>query len=205
MKVELHLHTSRYSACAVASPQELMTECIHCGYEAVYITEHDAVWSARDIDELQSEFPQIKIFGGVELTISYRPLRHLVVLGTNDPQYLQFDDDPAAVLAKARREGHLSVLAHPFRWEDAETALDPQDLPDALEYETCNQAQPRQLQEVQLAADRFKLATVNAGDVHSLEFIDRYWVETNHPIESAKSIRPIVLKGAYRNIAAERL
>ena len=205
MKVELHLHTSRYSACAQASPRELMTRCMHCGYKAVYITEHDAVWSDGEIDELQSEFPQIKIFGGVELTISYLPLRHLIVLGTNDPQYLQFGDDPAAVLAKARREGHLSILAHPFRWEDAETVLDPQDLPDALEYMTCNQTLPRQLQEVQLAADRFKLATVNAGDVHSLEFIDRYWIETNGPIEAADSIRPIVLKGAYRNIAAQRL
>lgn len=205
MKVELHLHTSRYSACARASARELMTRCIHCGYEAVYITEHDAIWSTWEMDELQSEFPWIKIFGGVELTISYEPLRHLIVLGTNDPQYLQFGDDSAAALAKARREGHLSILAHPFRWEDAETVLDPQDLPDALEYVTCNQTLPRQLQEVQQAADRFKLATVNAGDVHSLEFIDRYWIETNHPIETAESIRPIVLKGAYRNMAAQRL
>lgn len=205
MKVELHLHTSRYSACATASARELMARCIHCGYQAVYITEHDAVWGDGEIDELQSEFPRIRIFGGVELTISYLPLRHLIVLGTNDPQYLQFGDDPAAVLAKARREGHLSILAHPFRWEDAETALDPQDLPDALEYATCNQIQPRQLQEVQLAADRFKLATVNAGDVHALEFIDRYWIETNNPIETAESIRPIVLEGAYRNMGAEHL
>lgn len=205
MKVELHLHTSRYSACAQASPSELMTRCMHCGYKAVYITEHDAVWSGRQIDELQGRFPWIKIFAGVELTISYEPLRHLVVLGTNDPQYLELGDDPAAVLAKARREGHLTILAHPFRWESAETVLDPQDLPDALEYVTCNQTLPGQLHEVELAADRFKLAAVNSGDVHAPDFIDRYWIETYRPIQSGGDIRRIVLKGAYRNVVAERL
>ena len=203
MKVELHLHTSRYSVCAENSPRELMTQCMYCGYKAVYITEHDAIWSVWEIDELQSEFPWIKIFSGVELTISYKPLRHLVVLGTNDPQYLEFGDDPAAALAKARREGHLTILAHPFRWENAETVIDPQNLPDALEYVTCNQTLPGQLHEVELSADRFKLATVNTGDVHSLDFINRYWIETNRAVESALDIRKIVMEGAYQNVVAE--
>ena len=204
MKVELHLHTSRYSACAAASPRKLMSRCVHCSYEAVYITEHDAVWGAREIDELQSEFPQIRIFAGVELTISYRPLRHLLVLGTNDPQYLGLGDDLAAVLAKARREGHLSILAHPFRWESAETVLDPQDLPDALEYATCNQPLARHLEEARAAAEKFNLPIVNSGDVHALDFINRYWIETDRPIESAGDIRQIVLEKAYRNVVAER-
>ncbi len=205
MKVELHLHTSRYSACSDASPRELMSQCVYCGYQAVYITEHDAVWNAREIDELQSKFPQIKIFAGVELTICYRPLQHLVVLGTNDPQYVQIGDDMEAAVAKARREGHLSILAHPFRWESAETFLDPQNLPDALEYATCNQPLARHLREVRAAAEKFMLPTVNTGDVHALDFIDRYWIETHRPIETAGDIRQIVLEGAYRNVVAEHL
>ncbi len=45
MKVELHLHTTRYSGCAVATGGELMERMVEIGYEAVFITEHDAVWS----------------------------------------------------------------------------------------------------------------------------------------------------------------
>ena len=65
MKVELHLHTFRYSGCSTATPQQLMAELIRCGYEAVYITEHDTMWSDWEIDNLQKEFPQIRIFPGV--------------------------------------------------------------------------------------------------------------------------------------------
>jgi hypothetical protein len=169
----------------------------------VYITEHDAVWSAREIDELQREFPQIRIFAGVELTISFRPLQHLIVLGTNDPQYLDLGEELAGALAKARREGHLSILAHPFRWESAETVLDPQNLPDALEYATCNQPLARHLRVVEAAAERFNLPIVNSGDVHALDFVNRYWIETDRSIEAAGDIRQIVLEGAYRNVVAE--
>ena len=41
MKVELHLHTSRYSLCAVDSPAQMMLRYIDAGYQAVYITEHE--------------------------------------------------------------------------------------------------------------------------------------------------------------------
>ncbi|MCK4276836.1 MAG: PHP domain-containing protein, partial [Phycisphaerae bacterium] len=129
MKTELHLHTTRYSGCALNGPHELLGRCADCGYEAVYITEHDAVWADREIDELQSQSPRIRIFSGVELTVGLRPLLHLLVLGTNDPAYLKFGRDPTAVIEKARHEGHLTILAHPCRWEDAQAVLDPEGLP----------------------------------------------------------------------------
>ena len=58
MKVELHLHTSRYSACAVCRPAEMMNGLIARGYEAVYITEHDAVWETAELNDLRRQFPQ---------------------------------------------------------------------------------------------------------------------------------------------------
>jgi len=139
MKVELHLHTSRYSGCAVNSPEEMMTGLIAAGYEAVFITEHAAVWPIEELDELRGKFPQLRIFGGVEL---YVGSHHLLVLGTSDASYLDICDDAPAVLEKARRASHLTVLAHPFRWEEGFEMLYESLRPDAIEYCTCNHDRP---------------------------------------------------------------
>ena len=202
MKVELHLHTDRYSACSVAAPDELMTELVALGYGAVYITEHNTLWSEGEIAELQAAHPQLRIFPGVELTVANEPLEHLLVLGTTDREYLQLDD-PADVLDKARSAGDLTILAHPFRF-DAGAALVSERhlLPDALEYCSCNQ--PPSLGEYaeRLAAEH-GLALVNAGDSHALDFLGRYWIETDRELRDPRDIREVVLKGEYVNRRAK--
>lgn len=194
MKVELHLHTSRYSGCAINSPEEMMRGLIDAGYDAAYITEHDAVWSTDEIAELQRLFPQIRVFPGVELSLD---AQHLLVLGTTDPKYLSLEE-VEDVLRTARRDGHLTVLAHPFRWSGGSLMLEKGLLPDALEWFTNNQRG--------LAADtasdtaaEFHLAPVNGGDVHALEMIGHYWIETHQPVVQADDIRRIVLAGEYDN------
>ena len=49
MKVELHLHTSRHSPCARHRPEELLTRLVATGYDAVYLTEHDALWGEGEL------------------------------------------------------------------------------------------------------------------------------------------------------------
>src|SRR5689334_12978294 len=97
MKVELHLHTMRYSVCAVTPPSQLLAWAVELGYGCVHITEHDTVWSDAELEAIRREFPQLKIMPGVELSL---PEGHLVVLGTNDPAYLR-TKDPAEILAMA--------------------------------------------------------------------------------------------------------
>jgi len=198
MKVELHLHTSRYSACSTAGPGELLTALVQAGYDAVYITEHDAVWRAYEIADLQDDFPQIRIFGGVELMIGGSITQHLIILGTTDPQYVSIRNDVQQVLAKARAEGHLAILAHPFRWEGSGLILKPGSLPDAIEYHTCNH-DPICAERSLKASLELELPLVNAGDVHALDFVNRFWIQTRKPIKQADDIRRIVLDGEYEN------
>src|SRR5512133_3603561 len=122
MKVELHLHTSRYSGCAGNTPAEMMEALIAAGYSAVFITEHSVVWPQREIDELQKAFPQIRIFGGVELSFGTDSAQHLLILGTSDMNYLTCKT-PADAISRARAEGNLAILAHPFRWPGGDAAL----------------------------------------------------------------------------------
>lgn len=194
MKAQLHLHTSRYSGCAVNTPDEMMRACLAAGYDAVYVTEHDAVWPDNELDMLRHSFRELRIFPGVELTLDDH---HLLVLGTNDARYLRIGD-AAEVIRRARGEGHLTVLAHPFRWRGAADMLNGPELPDALEWHTPNHL-PDMAVRSEDAAALLRLALINAGDVHSMDMLDTAWIETAHVLDEPGDIREIVLTGAYEN------
>jgi predicted metal-dependent phosphoesterase TrpH len=202
MKVELHCHTARYSQCAVATPHQMMHALIEAGYQAVYITEHDAVWDDWELGDLQKEFGRIRIFPGVELTIGPDNNQHLLVLGANDSGYLALKD-AGAIIAQARRQGHLTVLAHPFRWAGGDQMLRGADLPDAIENLTCNQEEAAS-QDAQKAALRLGLPVVNAGDAHCVDMIGRYWIETDRDLGKADDIAAIIADRAYRNCVRKK-
>jgi len=196
MKVELHLHTNRYSACSINTPETLLGELVRTGYDAVYITEHDAVWSEAEIADLQSEFPQIRIFPGVELTLGRDAAMHLVILGTTDPQYVSMRYDHTSALEKAQSHGHLTILAHPFRWTGGAALLDRWSLPDAIEFRTSNH-DGRMAQQSLIEAERLGIRLVNCGDVHARQMINRFWIETLLPLQQADDIHDIVINGQY--------
>ncbi len=199
MKVELHCHTSRYSACSAYTPEELLAAMVTTGYEAVYFTEHARVWPAERIAELQGQFPTIRIFPGIELVSPENPYEHLLVLGTDDVEYAYLADGGlwADALAKARAENHLTILAHPCRFPGGHEMLDRELIPDAMELWTGNQAQPQMIENTLLLNEQFDLPLVHTGDTHGVDMIDRYWIETDEPLTAADDIREIVLSGAY--------
>ncbi len=201
MKVELHLHTSRYSGCAANTPAEMMEALIAAGYDAVFITEHSVVWPLPEIDELQKAFPQIRIFPGVELSFGTATTQHLLVLGASDASYLACPTAAAAIV-KARAEGNLAILAHPFRWPGGDAALEGPPLPDAIEHRTGNQ-DAKGAHEAVAAAERLGLPLVNSGDSHSVAMINRHWIQTRRPLERATDIRQIILDGDYENCSGE--
>jgi len=200
VKVELHCHTSRYSGCAQATPEEMVQALLDAGYGAVYLTEHDTIWPQTELAALQERFPEIRVFPGVELTVGTACFLHLLVLGTSDPSYLAIRDEKK-VVARAKSDGHLTVLAHGFRPEDAPDAtrlLDAGWRPDAIEYHTSNQDGPC-AEEAAKTAKRLGIPLVNAGDLHSLDTVAKFWIDCAVPIAHPDDIREIVLGGRYRN------
>lgn len=196
MKVELHCHTNRYSACAQTSPEETVEALVEREYQAVYFTEHDAVWPENEIRDINDAYPEIRIFPGLEITLEHGDFQHLIVLGTSNPKYLELAGKPAALIAKARSEGLLTVLAHPFRTEGGHAILDENIEPDAMEFWTCNQKHGLSALAREEAAER-GLPLINAGDVHSTSCMDLFWLETATPIIAATDIRGLVLGRAY--------
>ncbi len=162
------------------------------GYEAVFITEHDTVWSESELADLQSVFPEIRIFGGVELTVDRC---HLQVLGTCDPDYAEMHD-AAAIITKAREDGFATILAHPLRWMGGDEVLACGVFPDALECGTPNHDDFRRKRAIKVC-EQLELAPVFADDVHCEEIIGSYWIETERPLVGPKDIRQILVDRSY--------
>jgi predicted metal-dependent phosphoesterase TrpH len=204
MKIELHLHTNRYSGCAVNTPEEMMAALIDLGYQAVFITEHDAIWPKEDLRELQRKFPAIRIFPGLELTLpNPKKFEHLLILGADDPAFLV--PAPAAeVIARAQERQFVTILAHPFRWDGAGEMLSQGHRPDAVELLTPNHT-PLQAEMARTEAERLGLAGVNAGDAHAVSFLGKYWIETQKPIDSPARLRDALSQGRYENRQAEEI
>jgi len=160
------------------------------------------VWPDDELAQLQAEFPQIKIFPGVELNIGCKSKYHLLVLGTNDPQYTLMKNE-GDVVEKARAEGHLTVLAHPWVYEEGAEKLWSGPLPDAMEGLSNKGGGRISDQEIVKAITRWPVRPlVNASDVHPLSHINRFWIETNRPLVEADDIREIILAGDYtRHVA----
>lgn len=179
-----------------------MSRLIEAGYQAVYIAEHNAIWGADELADLQADFPQIRIFPAVELSDPSMS-QHLLALGATDPAYLHLAGAGLweNVLDLARRQGCLTVLAHPYRFSGGHMMLDKGLLPDAIEHLTGNHDEQMAALTRELA-DEHGLAMVNAGDLHSVKMADRFWIETDRDVPAACDIRPIVLEPAYTNVAA---
>lgn len=201
MKIELHCHTSRYSGCSDARPQAIMEHLIHCGYGAVFITEHDAIWSHWELADLQMDFPELRIFSGMELAVGEDRRSHLLILGTEDRSYQRIPTT-REILQRADEENHLTILAHPFRWAPQPELLEGDVLPDAIEWHTCNHTGelPDKSQE---AALRLSLPLVNAGDTHAPVMANRFWIETAEKIDDPGHLRDLILGGEYKNRQAK--
>jgi predicted metal-dependent phosphoesterase TrpH len=194
MKVEIHSHTDIYSPCSKIPPRELVAMAEASGYDAIFITEHNRVWPGRDLAELREMCESLHIFGGIEISLPER--LDLIVLGAEDPIFETLRT-PQEVLAQACAQGLLTVLAHPFRFNDS--LPDFCRLVDALETRTCNHSVPEQLEAAHEFAQRYHLAEVHSSDAHGLNFMNKFWIETRVPFRTPQDFRNLILSGHYEN------
>lgn len=115
MFIDLHVHTSRYSGCARNTPEEMVTAAIAAGLDGMVITEHEVMWERQELAALQSQFPQIKLFRGVEITNGYGD--DFLIYGVDDPRVYSLEHGIANMIQSVQEAGGAVTLAHPFRFE----------------------------------------------------------------------------------------
>ncbi len=172
MKVEIHSHTDIHSLCSRMHPQELIAMAEACGYDAVFVTDHGKVWTPRDLAGIREHCNSVQVFPGIEIAMEGGV--DLLVLGADDPAYENLSS-PSDVFARACADGYLTVIAHPFRWND--TLPDYCALADAIEVLTCNHPTPLQAEAAREYANTTRMAEVYASDAHGVNFMNRFWLE----------------------------
>ena len=109
MKIDLHIHTSPFSACSYIDPQELIQEARGLKLDGICLTEHQVVWHPTDVNQL-AENAGIRIFRGNEFTTNQGDI--LVFGYYEDIKELMMIQD---LRARVTAAGGYMIAAHPFR------------------------------------------------------------------------------------------
>lgn len=196
MKIALHVHTNRYSICSKARPEDMLEEYVDCGFDVVFLTEHDAIWSPKELSVVRHRYPSIQIFPGVELTL-FQPqsLAHLLILGATNDDFL-YMASPDQIVDAAKEEGLLSVYAHPYRYTDSDEMLRRGIYPDAIELRSNTHKEDHSKGSITFAEEH-AIKLVNSDDAHRIEDVGNFWIETDRPMTSPQELRSIILAGDY--------
>ncbi len=192
MKVEIHSHTNMYSSCSVMPPGELFSLAENLGYEALFLTEHHKVWRPEALKRLQAQCEEMRIFPGIEISLESGV--DVLVLGANDPVYETLKN-PSELFAKACADGYLTIIAHPYRWSG--------ELPefcrfaDAVEVRSCHHFQEERARAAKHYAELNGQAEVWASDAHGLNYLNRFWLETEESFATPHEFRRLIMAGRY--------
>ena len=171
MLIDLHVHTSRYSSCGNATPEEMAAAALAHGLDGIVITEHNVMWPVAELDALREAFPALLIMNGIELT-SDRGDDYLV-LGLAQQDWFAPRLPAGELTHRAQAQGGVVILAHPYRYRD--------ELPDTLdafpvdgvEVASCNMHGTASMGAAQLAAGLGAFQVWNS-DAHDTDTVGLY-------------------------------
>ena len=110
MLIDLHVHTTRYSAgCSVLEPRHLAPAAKRAGLDGVVICEHQCRWDSAELESIKAN--GLIFFAGREVDFGDT---HVLVLGLKGE--LPRAADAPAFARQVDRLGGAAVLAHPFRF-----------------------------------------------------------------------------------------
>lgn len=171
MRIDLHVHASDRSPCAIDDEESQIRAAIAAGLDGLAFTDHFTLVPEARLAELNRSYAPFRIFSGIEITADREDW---LVLGLREPRLERRDWDYPALWRYVRRQGGFIVLAHPFRYAPvihADLGLYP---PDAIEVRSSNIPAARE-NELRTWAERYGLLPVTNSDSHSNERIGAYW------------------------------
>jgi len=179
MRIDMHVHTNRYSACSTIEPEELIEEAQRIGLDGLCLTEHDAVWPAEEVEQLERD-DGLRIFRATEITTDHG---HILVFGCDEN--LGNVSTLDGLRSKVMRAGGLMFAAHPFR---GSIRYGLTDLQISVE-QACDRPVFRGVDGIEIAngmawdsendmarkvADRLGLVGIAGSDAHWLDELGHY-------------------------------
>ena len=130
-RVDLHVHTRRYSPCAEAlDPEYLGPVMERKGLSGLVITEHDHLWSMEEIERLNRKLHNRRIYRGVEVSSCNG---HFIVIGLDGMQGIEPGIGVEQLLARIRSSGAAIIWAHPhMQYGNVPAPLNSSAMPQGL-------------------------------------------------------------------------
>ena len=192
MRIDLHAHTSRYSACSRMTPDELVEEARRAGLDAVVLTEHNQAWEPRELATLSGN--GLLVLGGTEIScregdcLIYAPALSGLTRGMGLEQLAE----------EAHRRGGLAILAHPFRTTLERSRRYLTNPLDGLEQETCNNFGRLEREAAQAVAHAADLLLITASDAHATDMVGCFYIELEREVSDVAGLVGEIRRGAYR-------
>jgi len=105
INIDIHVHT-KYSRCAILSPEEIEPLALKRGLDAVAITDHNAIAGAL---EVRDQAKKIKVIIGEEIKTTKGEIMGYFI-NEPIPPFLS----PEETIKEIRRQGGLVSVPHPF-------------------------------------------------------------------------------------------
>lgn len=193
MRIDIHVHTGRYSGCAVGSPQEMAQAALAKGLQGIVLAEHDLAWPQGELANLAKEFPGLRLFRGAEMTVAEG--EHLLVLGVRTFSPLLPLLPYRQLIELVRELGGIAILAHPFRRDP-----DPELLKLVDGVEVASHSIPQALRAKAAAlADQYQLPAMAASDAHSPQALGPFAMDILSPVESEEDLAAALAQGCFCN------
>lgn len=130
-RVDLHVHTRRYSPCAEAlDPDHLVPILQSSKLDGLVIAEHDSLWPAEDIACLNRELKHKRIYRGVEVSTGNG---HFIVIGLDGLDGIGPGISIEKLLPRVLFHEAAIVWAHPYlRYGNIPSPLNAAAMPSNL-------------------------------------------------------------------------
>lgn len=195
-RVDLHVHTRRYSPCAESLDPEKLPEAITAmGLDGAVITEHDHLWSPLEIAALNRHASGPRIYRGVEVSSRNG---HFLVIGLDRPDAFHPGMSIQNLVRQAQRQDAAVIWAHPqLTYSQTRSPIDFSNLPkgiDAIEVASTVTVGP-QAAEVKAYARAFGYSMVGGSDAHALAQIGKAFTHLDFLPADEKELAAAIRSG----------
>jgi hypothetical protein len=195
MRIDFHLHTAERSGCAMSSAADQLAAAAAAGLDAVAVTDHHALSTAREREVWQERHAGLRVLPGIEITLD-EEYEDILVIGLDEPELARGSWSWPDLRAFVRDRGGLTILAHPLRFM-AEIGIDmEEEPPDAVEAWSSN-IQAQQSRRIRSLAAFLKLPVVANSDAHWTGDVGRFANRLHEPALSLAEVLAAVREGRF--------
>jgi len=171
LKIDLHVHCSERSSCAVSDADSQIRAAIEMGLDALAFTDHFRLVPPDELIALNERFAPFRVYSGIEITADKEDW---LVFGIQDPKIERRLWTYPDLWNFVRERQGVMILAHPFRWEPlihVDLATYP---PDGVEFRSHNTPAEREEEIIRLAC-QYGLGLFQNSDSHHVRMIGQFY------------------------------